>query len=496
MLKKIARNTFSQILSKIFTAIIAIFLLSVLTKYLPTDVFWEYNKIYNYLAIFTFLADLGLYTISIREISKDNSKASFIIWNVMTLRLFLSFFIILSSIFIALFLPWYNSFSSLIWIFVVAIFSMISLMNSSVLSMMQAFMKIEFSLFSVVLWKIVNFVLILWIIYYLFPKEINLYYSISLIYIFIAWLLWLVINFLLNFYYANKIAKIRFLFDFNYIKYIFITSLPYWVALFLSVVYFKVDILILSIMESPLQANISIALYSLPMKIVEVLMVLWVFFLNSILPLLSWYFEQNKKDKINELIKNSFRFLFWFGMFIVVLWSIFAKDILLLIWKSEYIDNKIYTYTSYDIFVIVLFILMFYFISMLFTYLFIVDKKEKTILKINIFITIFNIIWNIIIIPFYSFYWSAIITLLSQILLFFILYFYSRNIIKIEFDYKYIISFLLFSWVFYLLWSNILKYFDFNIYINLFWFWVLFTFIYLWFFYFINKKIIKKWFRN
>jgi len=44
--------------------------------------------------------------------------------------------------------------------------------------------------------------------------------------------------------------------------------------LFLSVVYFKVDVILLSLLEAPQQADISIALYGLPMKIVEVLMVL------------------------------------------------------------------------------------------------------------------------------------------------------------------------------------------------------------------------------
>jgi hypothetical protein len=40
------------------------------------------------------------------------------------------------------------------------------------------------------------------------------------------------------------------------------------------VVYFKIDIIFLSLLEPPREADISIALYSLPMKIIEVLMVI------------------------------------------------------------------------------------------------------------------------------------------------------------------------------------------------------------------------------
>ena len=63
-------------------------------------------------------------------------------------------------------------------------------------------------------------------------------------------------------------------FDREYIKHIIKISLPYGIALFLSVVYFKIDIILLSILEPTEKADISIALYSLPMKVVEVLMVI------------------------------------------------------------------------------------------------------------------------------------------------------------------------------------------------------------------------------
>lgn len=491
MFKKIASNTFSQILSKALTAIISIFLLSILTKYLPTETFWQYNKIYNYLAIFTFLADLWLYTISIREISKDQSKASYIIWNVMTLRFILAIFIIWLSVWIAFFITWYNSYYSILWIIIVAFFSLFSLLNSSVLSLMQSFMKIEFSLFSAVFGKIITLFVIIFVFYFL-----HLWRQDALIFVFLAWLIWIIINFLLNFFYANKIAKIRFLFDFKYMISLFKISLPFWIALFLSVVYFKIDILILSFIEPENIQNISIALYSLPMKIIEVLMVLSLFFLNSILPILSKSFEDNNVEKIKNLLKNSFRFLFWFSMFIVLLGFIFAKDILLIISNDDYINNTKYTYTSLDVFYIVLFVLLFYFISMLYNYYFIASKKESIILKINIFITIFNIIWNILIIPFYSFYWRAIITLISQILLFLILYYFSNKDIKINIDFLYILKILIFSLVLFIFWKQILNYFDSNSYINILLFWFIFSFIYLLYFYFLNQDIIKKWIKN
>jgi len=48
-----------------------------------------YSKIYNYLSIFSVIADLGLYTITVRELSKhkdDREMIEKISGNVLTLR--------------------------------------------------------------------------------------------------------------------------------------------------------------------------------------------------------------------------------------------------------------------------------------------------------------------------------------------------------------------------------------------------------------------------
>ena len=113
-----ASNTISQIISKAGTAIIAIFLISVLTNYLTVELYWLYSKVYNYVWIFVFLADLWLYAITIREITNNKEKSSSIVWNVMSLRLILWIFILILAVAIAFFLPWYNSILAIISIFI------------------------------------------------------------------------------------------------------------------------------------------------------------------------------------------------------------------------------------------------------------------------------------------------------------------------------------------------------------------------------------------
>lgn len=491
MFKKVASNTISQIFSKGLTAIISIFLISILTKYFSQEMYWQYNKIYNYLSIFTFLADLWLYTISIREISKDKNNASKVISNVMSLRLILWIIIMFFAVWIAFFLPWYDSFMMILGILIIWFFSVISLLNSSVLSLMQSFMKMEFSLFSVVFWKIVNFLLIVLACFVIFPSNLTIDYTNSFLFILWAWVIWILVNFLLNYYYARKITKVWFEFDFEYIKYLFKTSLPYWVALFLSVVYFKVDVILLSLIEGEKMSNISIAYYSLPMKIIEVLMVLAWFFLNSILPMLSTYFKNWDNENINKVLKNSFKFLLWFSIYIVVLWILFRDNIILILATPDYLSTNFSNYTSSDAFLVVLFVLLFYFISSLFNYVFIASKNEKTLLKINIFITIFNIVWNIILIPKYSFLWAWIVTLISQILLFSFWYYFSHKITKFRLNYIYLIKISL-IWIFiFLFWKYLILNFSLWNYGNIFIYWTFLSILYILLFYIFEFRKIN-----
>jgi len=170
LFKKIASNTISQILSKFLTAFISIFLLGILTKYLSVEMYGIYNKIYNYLGIFAFLADLGLYTITIREITENKDKAPSILGNVLTLRFLMGIAIMVFALILAFFLPGYNSLLTLWGIAIVSLFTIVSLLNSALMALMQSYMQIEFSLFSTVLGKLLNIFLIAGIVFFVFPS--------------------------------------------------------------------------------------------------------------------------------------------------------------------------------------------------------------------------------------------------------------------------------------------------------------------------------------
>ena len=221
----------------------------------------------------------------------------------------------------------------------------------------------------------------------------------------------------LTWWYTSRHHRVRFGWDTAYIKHILFVSLPYGLALFLNVIFFKVDVILLSIMEPRDIADSVIALYALPMKIVEVGMLYGTVFLNSLLPVLTDAITKDDTRKVKKLISRAFLLLFGGGIFASLISFLGADTILRIISSESFVTEQFYGATTVDAFRIVSWIFLVYFVSSLATYILIAQKAEKKMLIINAVIALINIIGNIILIPHYSFIGAAWATLASQVLL-------------------------------------------------------------------------------
>lgn len=96
---------------------------------------------------------------------------------------------------------------------------------------------------------------------------------------------------------------------------------------------------------------------------------------------------------------------------------IFADKIIPFISTQNFAMHEIYGSTAIDVMRIVAWIFVFYFISSLANYILIAKNKQSEIIYLNLFVAIFNIIGNFLIIPHYHFIGSAVITVVSQIFL-------------------------------------------------------------------------------
>lgn len=232
----------------------------------------------------------------------------------------------------------------------------------------------------------------------------------------------------ITFWYAKKWQKIRFHWDFNYIKKILGLSLPYGIALFLGVIFFKIDILLLQILENPSESATNIALYSAPMKLIDVGMMYGTIFLNSLLPILTQSIHENRRADTKNLSAKCLELLVGFGVGISVFLAFFAENILTFIYNPEIVQTASASgFTASDATMIVAWIFLFYFISSLTNYILIAKNEQKKIIYINLFIAIVNIIGNLIFIPHFSFIGAGFVTIASQIILVIISAFFIRR---------------------------------------------------------------------
>jgi O-antigen/teichoic acid export membrane protein len=148
-------------------------------------------------------------------------------------------------------------------------------------------------------------------------------------------------------------------------------------------------------------------------------------------------------------------------------------------------------YNSSDAFLVVFWVILFYFISLVFIYTLVAAENQSKLLKINIFITIFNIVGNIIFIPKYSFIWAWITTMLSQMLLCILWYYYTNKLVPIKLPMFFILRVIFFWSLIFLFWYYLLNNFSLGLYLDFFIYWCLLGILYLAYFFF-EYKIFKK----
>jgi len=104
--KKIALNVLINSCAKVLSTILALVSVGLITRYLGTEGFGNYATAVAFLSLFSALADLGLYNISTREISRSGADEKKIMGNVFSLRIISSTTVLILAPLVIFFLPY------------------------------------------------------------------------------------------------------------------------------------------------------------------------------------------------------------------------------------------------------------------------------------------------------------------------------------------------------------------------------------------------------
>lgn len=394
--RKIALNTIVQGAGKVVMLLLSLLILGSITRYLGPEKYGIYSLIFVYLSFFSVISDIGLYTVTLREISKDISKAEEIINNSIVLRIILSIMFIIIAIIFSFIIYGSDENSAIRYgIALVSVTVLFNLINTTTNAVFQANIRMEFAVLSELLGRIAALSLIILVII----LKGNIYYMI------LATAAGSLVNSVFNIFFIRRFLRLRPTLNLQYGLELFKKALPLAAALIINVVYFRADMIIISLFRDSSEMGI----YGLSYKMLETSLLFPAFFIASIFPVIANYIT-NLPEKVESFVQKSFDLLLMVGIPIMAGGIITARYLVNVIAGEQFSDAVL----AFQILVLAAPLI---FINGFFGNMIIAKSKEREALWLNISALTFNLVLNFIFIPIYGYIAAALITLLSEIII-------------------------------------------------------------------------------
>ena len=326
--RKILSNTAAQLVGKAFMALLGIAVVKICTNYLSVKDYGEYVMIYEFLAFFGIAADLGLFTIAVKEMSKDESQTEKIIGNVLSLRTILVLITMIAAVIAVFLIQSYENTHIPFGVAIASVTIFLTIVNGTISSVLQSRLKMEYASVAMVAGKATSVAVMLYVVIWGFPnnKEAGFLMLIG------AGIVGNLVMTLITNHYVKKITTLKYRFDFDVWKNVFIQALPYGIALILNTVYFRVNSMFISFIRGQEEVGV----YAVAMRMLEQLTVLPLYFMNSVLPVLTRSLEE-KNDKYKSIIKYSFDFLAAMAVPMAIGGIVLSTQIIRVVSSPEYL---------------------------------------------------------------------------------------------------------------------------------------------------------------
>jgi O-antigen/teichoic acid export membrane protein len=373
--RKIAYNVLVSTVSKILATILALVSIGLITRYLGKEGFGNYATVMAFFAFFGAVGDLGLYTVSTREISRPGADASKIMSNVFTIRIISSLLIALTAPLIVIFFPYPQEVKYAIIIVAASFFfsSAYQVLNG----VFQKNLAIDKIAISELTGKILQVSLI----------AVAVKYDLGFQWVISPLLFYMILSFLLILAWSRKYVKLRIRFDFEYWKKILKESYPIGVVSIVTFVYFKIDTIILSVMKS----SADVGIYNAAYKVIENISFFPGMIIGLIFPIMSQHIFSDR-EKFRDISDKTFK------IFVILVVPLIIGTMFL----SEGIINLIGGIgfdRSSDVLRILIFSLAFIFFGNFFNAVIISANQQKKLMYVLVFAAIFNVTANLLLIP-------------------------------------------------------------------------------------------------
>lgn len=409
---KVASNTVYQIIGKLVSMSITMLAVVIITRTYGREGYGAFSLMQSWPALFFVIVDFGINAIAAKDITEDWSKAEKYLGNILVIRLLFSLFLILIISLSISFFPYTSDLKNGIRL------GLFLLVTQSLFSTTNIFFQVKLRYDYSTLAYVGGYILILILVL------ISSYFKLSVTWANFSYVIGGLLTFILSMNYLAKMGvKPNFSLDKKMWGYLVLSALPIGIMFLFSQMSFKEDALMLSFLKLPesygLNNTESVAVYALPYKVFEVMLVVPTFFMNSVYPVLVSHMIEGEQ-KLKETFSKVMYFLTGSGLLIGLLGIIFSSLSMKILGGDEFSQSVgVLNILSGGLFV-------FYLTSPI-SWLIVTLGYQKYLPWIYFISFSFNLVMNFIFIPKYSFYGASWITVLSEFLVLILLIIFARK---------------------------------------------------------------------
>lgn len=323
--QKVTKNTLVLLIAQIISMILGFAYTIYIARGVGSEGFGKLNFALAFTGVFILCADLGLNTLITRDVSRQKSQVGIYLWNVLLIRSFLS---IITFGLISIMVTSLNYPEQTIKVVQLIALSSICVNFSAMFhAIFQAFEQMEYVSLSQIFSSLLMYIGIIIAI----KNDLNII-DISIIYIAVSAIV-LGINIII-YIWKFPVSKVKI--DWNFWKYLLKESLPFWVATFFVIIYYRIDIIMISLMKD----DSAVGWYSASYRLIDALSSVSAIFTIAMFPVFSKYYISSK-DSMNLAFQKSLKFLILLAIPIGIGTTILADQIIYLIYGTGYSQSVI-----------------------------------------------------------------------------------------------------------------------------------------------------------
>ncbi|ETA69100.1 membrane protein involved in the export of O-antigen and teichoic acid [Methanolobus tindarius DSM 2278] len=388
--KKIAYNSGFLLVGRVVTKVISLLIVVYMARYLGSEDFGTYNFALSFVSLFTIISELGLHGIVIRESSRNEDKSGSILGNSFILSSFLSIIAFFCSV-LAIGLLDYSYDTQII----VIVISFGLLLGASL--PYGIIYEISFKMKYSVFFSIASRVVFLLAIFFVMFKDYGL------MGVAIASVLADTVHKLLMYLFSFRILRLNIKFDYDICKRLLRESLPLAFASLFGAIYFRIDIVMLSLISG----NSDVGIYSGAYRLTEAFLFIPSSLMVSLFPLMSKYYKVSSESLIFTYLRST-KYILIIALLIAILSSFYADFVILTIYGVQYLE-------SIRVLQILIFASLIIALNFPSRELLVSIDKQKYVTLITIICAIINICLNYMWIIKYSYIGAAVATLVTEI---------------------------------------------------------------------------------